>query len=28
LRHIKKICISISEFAKENKTLKSIKFND
>jgi len=28
LKHIKKICIAISEFTKENKILKSIKFND
>ena len=28
LRHIKKICLGISEFTKESKTLKLIKLND
>ena len=27
-RHIKKICLKISEFTKDNKILKSIKLND
>ena len=28
MRHIKKICLSISEFTKDTKTLKTIKLND